>query len=51
MTPEAFKKFLEEKHLAECNSCKKAGKARITDCFVVALYLFKEFYDKYNNSN
>lgn len=44
-----FEKWLKDKHLKECSSCKKDGKAKLQDTNRVALNLFKEFYRFYKN--
>lgn len=39
-----FERWLRKKHLEECSSCKKKGKAQLQDANLLALYLFREFY-------
>ena len=50
LAPEQFRQFLFDKHVAECEQCKKdGGKQAITDVRAIVLNWYKEFYDKYNN--
>lgn len=49
MIAEQFEQWMRNKHLEECFSCRKEGKARLMDCNAMAVQFVREFEKELSN--